>query len=69
MCGSVELMRSLLSHGLVDRLDLMVCPVVLGTGQRLFEDGGPRVELDLNRTTDLGTGITVLSYRPLPVSP
>lgn len=65
MYGSVTLMRSLLRNDLVDQLDLMVCPVLLGTGQRLFE-GGPVVELELTGETRLDTGITILSYRPQP---
>ena len=64
MYGSVTLMRSLLHQRLVDQLDLMVCPVVLGTGQRLFGEGGPLVELELAGHTRLGTGIVILSYRP-----
>jgi len=64
MYGSITLMRSLLRNGLVDQLDLMVCPVVLGTGQRLFGEGGPLVELELAGHTRLGTGIVILSYRP-----
>jgi dihydrofolate reductase len=66
MYGSVALMRSLLRSGLVDQLDLMVCPVVLGTGQRLFGEGGPAVELELNGLTHLDTGIAILSYHPQP---
>jgi dihydrofolate reductase len=66
--GSVALMHSLLRHGLVDQLDLMVCPVVIGAGQRLFGDGSPRVELDLTGSTSLASGIAVLSYRPRPAA-
>ncbi|MFK4088473.1 dihydrofolate reductase family protein [Kribbella sp. NPDC020789] len=66
MYGSVALMGALLRNGLVDQLDLMVCPVVLGTGQRLFGEGGPAVELELIGHTALDTGIAVLSYRPQP---
>lgn len=66
MYGSVSLMRSLLRHGLVDQLDLMVCPVVLGTGKRLFGEGGPAVELELAAHARLDTGIAILSYRPRP---
>ncbi|MET7278919.1 dihydrofolate reductase family protein [Kribbella sp. NPDC005582] len=66
MYGSVSLMHSLLRNGLVDQLDLMVCPIILGTGQRLFGEGGPVVELELTGQTHLATGIAVLSYRPHP---
>jgi hypothetical protein len=46
----------------------MVCPVVLGTGQRLFGDGGPTLELELTGHTHLDTGIAILSYRPRPLA-
>jgi dihydrofolate reductase len=66
MYGSVTLMRSLHQHGLVDQLDLMVCPVVLGTGQRLFGDsGGPSAQLRLAGTAELASGVAILSYRPV----
>lgn len=68
MYGSVTLMHSLLRHGLIDQVDLMVCPIVLGAGQRLFGDGTPRLELEFAGHTDLSTGITVLSYRPRPAT-
>lgn len=63
MYGSAELMRSLLSAGLVDQLDVMVCPVVVGVGQRMFAEG-TRFELRLTGHTALGTGLVVLSYHP-----
>lgn len=64
MYGSVGLMRSLLANGIVDQLDLMVCPVVIGAGQRLFEDGFDHLELEPTGHTQLSGGITVLSYGP-----
>jgi dihydrofolate reductase len=51
MYGSPMLMRSLLQHGLIDQLDLMVCPIVIGMGQRLFGDGGPSVWSSTNSLT------------------
>lgn len=65
MYGSVGLMRSLLANGLVDQLDLMVCPVVVGTGQRMFAEG-TGFELELTGHTELATGLVVLSYHPKP---
>lgn len=66
MYGSVTLMRSLLEHGLVDQLDLMICPIVIGTGQRLFGDGGGlSAELRLAGTAELTSGTAILSYRPI----
>jgi dihydrofolate reductase len=64
MYGSPVLMRSLLQHGLIDQLDLMVCPIVIGEGQRLFGDGSPGVELKLAGHNDLTTGAVLLSYQP-----
>jgi dihydrofolate reductase len=64
MYGSPVLMRSLLQHGLIDQLDLMVCPIVIGEGQRLFGNGSPRVELKLAGHNDLTTGVVLLSYQP-----
>jgi dihydrofolate reductase len=64
MYGSPVLMRSLLQHGLIDQLDLMVCPIVIGEGQRLFGDGGPSVDLQLAGHAGLGTGVVILSYQP-----
>ncbi|MEU5264745.1 dihydrofolate reductase family protein [Amycolatopsis sp. NPDC021455] len=62
--GSPTLSASLLRHGLVDELDLLVVPVVVGAGKRLFADGAPRADLKLAGCSELGTGIAVLSYRP-----
>jgi len=62
--GSGVLIRSLLENDLVDEIDLLVVPVVLGQGTRLFPDTGPDVALDLvgSRTTPSGVGIQI--YRP-----
>jgi dihydrofolate reductase len=68
MYGSVTLMRSLLEHGLVDELILWICPIVLGTGQQMFADGRPPVELELIGHTDLDTGVIIANYRPLPTA-
>ena len=64
MYGSPVLMRSLLQHGLVDKFDLMVCPIVIGEGQRLFGDGGSSVDLQLVGHAGLATGVVILSYQP-----
>jgi dihydrofolate reductase len=56
--------RSLLRDGLLDELTLMVHPVVLGVGKRLFEDGGERRSLELVDSKTLGTGVVSLAYRP-----
>ncbi|MFF0265677.1 dihydrofolate reductase family protein [Kribbella sp. NPDC004536] len=59
MYGNPALLYSLMENGLVDELDLMVCPLVLGTGQKL---DGPRTELKLTNQHTLETGIIALSY-------
>ena len=61
--GSGVLVRWLLAHGLVDQFDLLIYPVVIGQGTRLFRDSGPDIALDLvtSRTTSRGT--TIQMYR------
>jgi dihydrofolate reductase len=61
--GSGALVRSLLGEGLLDELRLMVHPVVLGGGKRLFEDGGDRKALELVDSRTFGTGVLYLTYR------
>lgn len=62
--GSGELVRSLLKEGLLDELNLMVHPVVLGGGKRLFEDGEDTKALELVDSTTFGSGVVSLVYRP-----
>ena len=62
--GNGELVRSLLRVGLLDELSLMVHPIVLGSGKRLFEDGGEREGLELVDAKTFGTGVVHLIYRP-----
>jgi dihydrofolate reductase len=61
--GSGALVRSLLEDGLLDELRLMVCPVVMGQGKRLFEDGSDRQALELAESKTFGTGVVYLTYR------
>jgi dihydrofolate reductase len=62
--GSGALVRSLLRDGLLDELRLMVRPVILGSGKRLFEDGEDRKGLELVDSRTFGTGVVSLTYRP-----
>ena len=62
--GSPTLVRSLLSLGLVDELQLLVYPVVLGAGLRLFPEGGETVTLRLASATALSNGVGHLVYVP-----
>ena len=56
MSGSVVLIRSLIAEGLLDELHLLVHPVVVGKGQRLFPDDGPSFPLPLSSSTTLANG-------------
>ncbi|MDV3221777.1 dihydrofolate reductase family protein [Intrasporangium sp.] len=62
--GSGALTRWLLQKDLVDELILLVCPVVVGQGTRLFPDSGPDVALDLVESRVFPKGITLQVFRP-----
>jgi dihydrofolate reductase len=62
--GSGALVRSLLRDGLLDELRLMVHPVVLGSGKRLFEDEGDQKSLKLVDSKTFSTGVVYLTYQP-----
>jgi dihydrofolate reductase len=62
--GSGALVGSLLRDGLLDEFRLMVHPVILGGGKRLFEDGFDRRPLELIDSRTFGTGVVYLTYRP-----
>jgi dihydrofolate reductase len=59
--GSVSLVRSLHAAGLVDRYTLVVCPLTLGSGTRLF-DGGPLTEFDLTSSVTTTKGVIIAQY-------
>jgi dihydrofolate reductase len=66
LAGSGQLLRTLLEHNLVDELRLMLHPIVLGKGAKLFKDGlGTRV-WKLSNTQVFNSGIVVLHYVPAP---
>ncbi len=62
--GSGELLQSLMPHGLVDRYVLMIHPVVLGSGRRLFLDDGPTVALRLVDNVTTTTEVMIATYQP-----
>jgi dihydrofolate reductase len=62
--GSGDLVNTLMRHDLIDECRLMVFPVVLGSGQRLFRDGIDKIVLRLVDTETFGSGVVVLTYQP-----
>jgi dihydrofolate reductase len=62
--GSGQLIRSLLAHGLVDEMFLMIHPIVLGSGRRLFGSSENPVPLTLIDSAATSTGVTMATYRP-----
>jgi dihydrofolate reductase len=62
--GSGALVRWLLEHQLVDEVTLLVCPVVVGQGARLFPDSGPDVALEVVESRSTPKGVTIQVYRP-----
>jgi dihydrofolate reductase len=62
--GSGELIQSLMRHNLIDEYVLLIHPLMLGTGRRLFTDGGAPAELRLIDTTITTTGVVIATYQP-----
>jgi dihydrofolate reductase len=62
--GSGALIRWLLANDLVDEMQLLIVPVVLGQGTRLFPDTGPDIALDLVDSRADSKGVTIQVYRP-----
>jgi dihydrofolate reductase len=62
--GSGRLVRWLLENDLVDEMNLLVVPVVVGQGTRLFPGVGPDIALDLVESRAFPKGITLRAYRP-----
>jgi dihydrofolate reductase len=60
--GSAQLVQTLLEHDLVDELRLMVFPVVLGSGKRLFADTSDKKPMRLADSKTVGDGVTILVY-------
>jgi len=67
--GSGRLLDSLIERDLVDELRVMVFPVILGSGQRLFQDVAATKPFRLVDTLTFGSGVTVLTYRPAEAVP
>jgi dihydrofolate reductase len=64
VAGSAQLVQGLLEHGLIDELRLMVFPIILGSGKRLFADDTDKTTLKLVDSKTVGDGVEILTYRP-----
>jgi dihydrofolate reductase len=62
--GSGALIQTLMRHGLIDEYLLFIHPLVLGSGRRLFPDGGAQAPLRLVDSTVSGTGVVIATYQP-----
>src|SRR5438105_1277449 len=62
--GSAQLTQALVEHDLVDELRLMVFPLVLGSGKRLFGESTDKKRLALVETRTVGDGVLILTYAP-----
>jgi dihydrofolate reductase len=63
--GSPKLARALIEHDLVDELRLMVYPVVLGAGERLFGETSDKKPMRLMEMRRVGDGVVILTYQPV----
>ncbi len=66
VAGSRTLVHALLDHGLVDELRVMIFPIVLGSGGRLYPETPDKTVLELVDTKTFGNGVVVHAYRPAP---
>ncbi len=64
VAGSAQLVQGLLERDLVDELRLMVFPVLLGEGKRLFGEVTEKKPLNLVDSKTMGAGIALLTYQP-----
>ena len=62
--GSGELVQSLRRRDLVDEYVLLIHPLVLGSGRRLFPDGAPPADFQLVDSVPTTTGVMIATYRP-----
>lgn len=64
VAGSADLVHTLTKHHLVDEYKLMVHPILVGSGKRLFSEGNDKLVLKLVDTKAFSTGIVILTYQP-----
>ncbi len=67
--GSIQLARALIEHDLVDELRLMLYPVVLGAGERLFGETSDKKPMRLVDTKTVGDGVAILTYESVRDAP
>jgi dihydrofolate reductase len=63
VAGSAQLVQGLVEHDLIDELRLMVFPVLLGDGKRLFDRSSEKKRLTLTDSKTVGEGIAILTYQ------
>jgi dihydrofolate reductase len=63
--GSIQLVQALLEHDLVEEVRLMIFPVVLGSGKRLFSETSDKKPLRLIDSKTVGEGVAILIYQPV----
>src|SRR5438094_3637690 len=62
--GSVNLVKALLAEGMIDELNLMIEPILLGGGKRIFPEDGIARPMRLVKWITAGTGVQICTYRP-----
>ena len=62
--GSAKLVQTLIANDLVDQLNLMVFPVILGSGKRLFGETKDLKTLQLAESKTVGDGVAIMIYKP-----
>ena len=65
MFGSAQLVHTLIARDLIDEYRLMIFPVVLGSGKRLFPEGDEKKTLKLAESKPFASGVAVLTYQPV----
>ena len=66
LMGSASLAKTLLAEGLVDELNLMIEPILLGGGKRIFPEDGTARPMQLVNSVTTGTGVQICTYHPVP---
>lgn len=69
MSGSVSVVRQLLAAGLLDELHLLVHPIAVRKGMKLFDEGGSPIPLEVIKSETFKTGVLNLVYAPAEVAP